>query len=74
MIANDCKYCIMEVSSHALVLNPEVDCIDYKIGVFTNLTPRSFRFFIKILENYKNAKRDYFIKTNSVNIFNIDDE
>ena len=33
MIANDCKYCIMEVSSHALVLN-RVDCIDYKIGVF----------------------------------------
>ena len=27
----------MEVSSHALVLN-RVDCIDYKIGVFTNLT------------------------------------
>lgn len=72
MIANDCKYCIMEVSSHALVLN-RVDCIDYKIGVFTNLTQDHLDFH-KNIENYKNAKERLFYKTNSVNIFNIDDE
>ena len=72
MIANDCKYCVMEVSSHALVLN-RIDNIDYKIGVFTNLTQDHLDFH-KNIENYKNAKERLFYKTNSVNIFNIDDE
>lgn len=72
MILNDCKYCIMEVSSHALVLN-RVDCIDYKIGVFTNLTQDHLDFH-KNIENYKRAKEKLFYKTNAVNIFNIDDK
>ena len=66
MIANDCKYCIMEVSSHALVLN-RVDCIDYKIGVFTNLTQDHLDFH-KNIENYKNAKERLFYKTRMVRI------
>ena len=72
MIKNNCKYCVMEVSSHALVLN-RIDNIDYEAAVFTNLTQDHLDFH-KNIENYKNAKERLFYKTNSVNIFNIDDE
>ncbi|MBU5336934.1 UDP-N-acetylmuramoyl-L-alanyl-D-glutamate--2,6-diaminopimelate ligase [Intestinibacter bartlettii] len=72
MINNGCKYCVMEVSSHALVLN-RVDNIDYKIGVFTNLTQDHLDFH-KNIDNYKNAKQKLFYKTSSFNIFNIDDK
>lgn len=72
MIENDCKYCVMEVSSHALVLN-RVEGIDYDIGIFTNLTQDHLDFH-KNIENYKNAKEKLFYKTKSINIFNIDDE
>ncbi|WP_455542807.1 UDP-N-acetylmuramoyl-L-alanyl-D-glutamate--2,6-diaminopimelate ligase [Intestinibacter sp.] len=72
MIQNDCNYCIMEVSSHALVLD-RVKNIDYKIGVFTNLTQDHLDFH-KSIDNYKNAKEKLFYKTKYVNIFNIDDK
>ncbi|MDU2162289.1 UDP-N-acetylmuramoyl-L-alanyl-D-glutamate--2,6-diaminopimelate ligase [Intestinibacter bartlettii] len=72
MIKNNCKYCVMEVSSHALVLN-RIDNIDYEAAVFTNLTQDHLDFH-KTLENYKNAKEKLFYKTKSINIFNIDDK
>ena len=72
MIYNDCKYCIMEVSSHALVLD-RVEGIDYEIGVFTNLTQDHLDFH-KNIENYKKAKEKLFYKTKSINLFNIDDK
>lgn len=61
----------MEVSSHSLVLN-RVDETDFKIGVFTNLTPDHLDFH-KDLEDYRNAKEKLFHKTNLANIINIDD-
>ena len=60
MVKNNCKNCVMEVSSHSLVLN-RVDNTDFKIGIFTNLTPDHLDFH-KDLEDYKNAKKNYFIK------------
>ena len=60
MIKNNCKYCVMEVSSHALVLN-RIDNIDYEAAVFTNLTQDHLDFH-KTLENYKNAKEKLFYK------------
>lgn len=72
MYKNDCKYCAMEVSSHALELN-RVDNVDYKVGLFTNLTQDHLDFH-KNIENYKKAKEKLFYKTTSFNIFNIDDE
>ena len=72
MIDNGCKYCAMEVSSHALALN-RVAQTKYKVGVFTNLTPDHLDFH-KDLEDYRNAKEKLFYMTTNANIINIDDE
>ena len=72
MINNGCKYCAMEVSSHALALN-RVAQTKYKVGVFTNLTPDHLDFH-KDLEDYRNAKEKLFYMTTNANVINIDDE
>lgn len=72
MINNECKYCAMEVSSHALALN-RVAQTKYKVGVFTNLTPDHLDFH-KDLEDYRNAKEKLFYMTTNANVINIDDE
>jgi UDP-N-acetylmuramoyl-L-alanyl-D-glutamate--2,6-diaminopimelate ligase len=71
MLNNGCDYCAMEVSSHSLVLN-RVDETDFKVGIFTNLTPDHLDFH-KDLEDYRCAKQRLFYKTKA-NIINIDDE
>jgi UDP-N-acetylmuramoyl-L-alanyl-D-glutamate--2,6-diaminopimelate ligase len=63
--------CAMEVSSHSLVLD-RVEGINFKIGVFTNLT-RDHLDFHESIENYKNAKAKLFYQTTLANIINIDD-
>ena len=60
MIDNGCDYCAMEVSSHSLVLN-RVDETEFKLGIFTNLTPEHLDFH-KDLEDYRNAKEKLFYK------------
>ncbi len=72
MVNNNCDYCAMEVSSHSLVLN-RVDETDFKLGLFTNLTPDHLDFH-KDLEDYRQAKEKLFYKTSVANIINIDDE
>ncbi|MGL6106170.1 UDP-N-acetylmuramoyl-L-alanyl-D-glutamate--2,6-diaminopimelate ligase [Romboutsia sp.] len=72
MVSNGCKYCAMEVSSHSLVLN-RVDDVEFKIGLFTNLTPDHLDFH-KDLEDYRKAKEKLFYKTSLANIINIDDD
>ena len=72
MVSNGCKYCAMEVSSHSLVLN-RVDETEFKLGLFTNLTPDHLDFH-KDLEDYRQAKEKLFYKTTVGNIINIDDE
>lgn len=71
MLNNGCDYCSMEVSSHSLVLN-RVDDTDFKIGIFTNLTPEHLDFH-KDLDDYRDAKEKLFHKTSLANIINIDD-
>lgn len=71
MVENDCKYCTMEVSSHALALK-RVENLKYKIGIFTNLTEDHLDFH-KTFENYRKAKESLFYMTTSANIINIDD-
>ncbi|QUH26774.1 UDP-N-acetylmuramoyl-L-alanyl-D-glutamate--2,6-diaminopimelate ligase [Serpentinicella alkaliphila] len=63
--------CVMEVSSHSLVLH-RVDGSDFKIGIFTNLT-RDHLDFHETMENYFNAKKELFYKTSLCNIINADD-
>ena len=72
MVDQGVHTCAMEVSSHALEMN-RVDEIQYRIGVFTNLT-RDHLDFHENLENYRNAKKKLFYKTTSANIINVDDE
>ena len=72
MLNNGCDYCAMEVSSHSLVLN-RVDETEFKLGLFTNLTPDHLDFH-KDLEDYREAKQQLFYKTTVANIINIDDE
>ena len=72
MLDNGCDYCAMEVSSHSLALN-RVDETDFKLGIFTNLTPDHLDFH-KDLEDYRKAKEKLFFKTTMANIINIDDE
>ena len=71
MYENNCKYCAMEVSSHALSLN-RVENLNYKIGIFTNLTEDHLDFH-KNFENYRKAKEKLFFMTSKANIINIDD-
>lgn len=71
MYKNGCKYCAMEVSSHALALK-RVENLKYKIGIFTNLTEDHLDFH-KTFENYRKAKESLFYKTTDANIINIDD-
>lgn len=63
--------CVMEVSSHSLDLD-RVLGINYKIGIFTNLTPEHMDFH-RSIENYKNAKAKLFYQTSFANIINVDD-
>lgn len=72
MVDNGCDCCAMEVSSHSLELN-RVDDTNFKIGIFTNLTPDHLDFH-KTLENYRKAKEKLFHKTTQANIINVDDE
>ena len=62
---------VMEVSSHALDLN-RVDCCEYNIGVFTNLTQDHLDYHVN-MENYKMAKAKLF-KACDNSVINIDDE
>ena len=72
MLNNKCDYCSMEVSSHSLALN-RVDETDFKLGLFTNLTPDHLDFH-KDLEDYRRSKEKLFFKTSIANIINIDDD
>ncbi len=54
----ECAYCVMEVSSHALCLD-RVGGVHFDVGAFTNLTEDHLDFH-KTMENYCDAKRMLF--------------
>lgn len=72
MVDKKTKYCIMEVSSHSLDLN-RVECIDFQVGIFTNLTEDHLDYH-ENMENYYISKRKLFDKTSKYNIINGDDK
>ena len=77
MLQAGCDYCVMEVSSHALVLK-RVAGIEFDCGVLTNITQDHLDFH-KTMENYRDAKSLLFEhlsdgnKPNKHAIFNMDD-
>ncbi len=72
MIEEKVEYCFLEVSSHALYQS-RVHDMQFKVGIFTNLT-RDHLDFHGDMESYKNAKKKLFLDNQvQQKIFNIDD-
>lgn len=71
---HNCKYVVMEVSSHALDQR-RVSGLKFDYAVFTNLT-RDHLDYHKTMEDYALAKQKLFgmLKENGKSIINIDDE
>lgn len=73
MVSEGCSHCVMEVSSHALHLH-RVDYLNFKIGIFTNITSDHMDYH-KTFEHYLNSKKILFdmIPSNGKLIINADD-
>ena len=71
MAAAGCTHVVMEVSSHALVLD-RVAGIRFRVGLFSNLTQDHLDFH-KTMEEYRKAKAVLF-RMCDVGVFNMDDE
>jgi len=65
-----CTHVVMEVSSHALYLS-RVDCVQFRVAAFTNLTEDHLDFH-KTMEEYRLAKSILFRRCDT-GIFNLDD-
>jgi len=73
MVDRGCGACVMEVSSHALVLR-RVDAVRFTAGVFTNVTRDHLDFHLD-MEDYFKAKRRLFelLPPDAPSVVNIDD-
>jgi len=72
MVSSGCKTCILEVSSHAMVLH-RVDGMRMEVAVFTNLTHDHLDFHSD-MDDYFQAKARLFTDSNVANrVVNIDD-
>lgn len=69
---NNCKYVVMEVSSHALSMN-RVDSLEFDYAIFSNLT-RDHLDYHNDMDNYLKAKQKLFtmLKNEKMAILNID--
>lgn len=76
MMKNDCKFAVMEVSSHAIVLKRILGC-NFYAGVMTNVTHDHLDFH-KTFSNYLIAKKSFFQnyinKKDSFAVLNADDD
>lgn len=70
MVQAGCTHVVMEVSSHALVLD-RVAGIHFDVGMFTNLTQDHLDFH-KTMEEYRNAKAILF-QNCDIGVYNADD-
>ncbi len=73
LIKHKIKYCISEVSSHALALDRVYD-LKFKIAIFTNLTKDHLDFH-KTIKNYQDAKLKLFrnLSADAYAVVNYDD-
>ena len=74
MVANDCDFVFMEVSSHAIAQD-RVFGLEFRGGIFTNITHDHLDYH-KTFENYRNVKKAFFdgLDSEAFAITNIDDK
>lgn len=74
MAQNDCQYCFMEVSSHAIEQG-RIEGINFNGGIFTNLTHDHLDYH-KTFKNYLTAKKRFFdnLPGTAFALTNIDDK
>lgn len=74
MVTEDCKYCFMEVSSHALHQN-RITGLDFAGAVFTNITHDHLDYH-KTFDEYLKAKKFFFdcLSENAFALVNKDDK
>tara|TARA_B100000963_G_scaffold96486_1_gene83259 strand:+ start:14895 stop:16355 length:1461 start_codon:yes stop_codon:yes gene_type:complete len=74
MIDQGCKYCFMEVSSHALAQG-RVYGLNFTGGIFTNLT-RDHLDYHKTFAEYRDVKKSFFdsLRRDAFSLINIDDK
>lgn len=70
MVEAECTHCVMEVSSHSLVLD-RVRGVRFAVGTFTNLTQDHLDFH-KTMESYREAKAKLFAVSDQ-GVINLDD-
>jgi UDP-N-acetylmuramoyl-L-alanyl-D-glutamate--2,6-diaminopimelate ligase len=74
MVKADCEYAFMEVSSHAVVQD-RIFGLEYKGGIFTNLTHDHLDYHVTF-ENYRDAKKLFFdhLDLEAFALTNVDDK
>ncbi|MDR2056964.1 MAG: UDP-N-acetylmuramoyl-L-alanyl-D-glutamate--2,6-diaminopimelate ligase [Dysgonamonadaceae bacterium] len=74
MLAEECKYVFMEISSHA-VAQKRINGLQFKGGIFTNLT-RDHLDYHETVEAYRDAKKGFFdlLPTDAFALTNRDDK
>ena len=74
MVEADCRYCFMEVSSHAIAQH-RINGITFSGGVFTNLTHDHLDYH-KTFEEYLSVKKKFFddLPQNTFSLTNADDK
>ncbi len=74
MVDAGCTHVVMEVSSHAIA-QERIAGIEFKAGIFTNLTQDHLDFH-KTMEHYRDTKKQFFsgLSATSIAVTNTDDE
>ncbi len=61
MLKNDCKWAVMEVSSHGID-QKRIEGIDFNVGIFTNIAHHEHLDYHKTFKNYLYTKLKFFTK------------
>lgn len=73
MVTNKVKYCVMEVSAHAIYFN-KVKGINFETLLFTNISQDHLDFF-KDMQTYASVKTNFFNQKNAKScVVNVDDD